>query len=381
MKNMSRRTVKAITRNALLISMILHVFFLVTLFYFSVRNQSLLSIQDKFDATIETVPKPLLSKKSMKLPKPQWETTVHEPAKMSVTKIESIATKIILEPHITPTSPVVAEQLQLNQTDPTQNAKMDVSTAFRQLREVEKGLSSTETAKPTGGTTFGSKRSSGAQSIQRTPTRSTLDFAETIGGNGIAQIDDIFENKPSLPNIPFNNVMRDLASEILATSDGGPIDVVFLIDASGSMGDNIKAVANHVIEMVDVYEASNVDYAFGLTEFYAPGRNAIKVLQLTKDLSAYKENINAIISRQGENALDAIAKTINEMRFRATSKKHLILVTDEPFTSMEGKTVNDTIALCNEFGIYVNVLGISNKNHKLLAARTKGSWYAIPGNY
>ena len=101
---------------------------------------------------------------------------------------------------------------------------------------------------------------------------------------------------------------------------------------------------------------------------------------MTQNIVEYKEKINAIISRRGENALDAIAKTVNEMRFRATSKKHLILVTDEPFTSIEGKTVSDAIALCNEYGIYVNVLGLSNKDHKLLAARTKGSWYAIPGN-
>ena len=188
--------------------------------------------------------------------------------------------------------------------------------------------------------------------------------------------------EPSLPNIQFNfdDVMRDLASEIIATSDGGPIDVVFVIDASGSMSDNIEAVANHVIQMIDVYESSGVDYALGLTEFYAPVRNTIKVLQLTKNLSEYKENINAIISRRGENALDAIEKTVRKMQFRATSKKHLILVTDEPFTSIEGKTVSDAIALCNEFGIYVNVLGLSNKDHKLLAARTQGSWYAIPGN-
>ena len=64
--------------------------------------------------------------------------------------------------------------------------------------------------------------------------------------------------------------MRNLASEILATSDGGPIDVVFVIDTSGSMSDNIKAVANHVIEMVDVYESSGIDYALGLTEFTHP---------------------------------------------------------------------------------------------------------------
>ena len=379
MKNISRRTVKSITRNALIISMMLHGFLMITLFYFSVSNQSLLSSQDKLDATIETVPKPPLSKKPMKAPiHQQQKTTVFEAAKISIANVESIAPQITFQSHISPTSPVIAEKLQLKQTNTAPDVKVNVSTALRQLRDAENGLSKVE---PTVDSSLGSKRSSGVFDIQRTPTRSMLDFAETIGGSGIAQIGDIFENKPSLPNNQFTDVMRDLASEIIATSDGGPIDVVFVIDASGSMSDNIEAVANHVIQMIDVYQSSGIDYALGLTEFYMfEQRNAIHVLQLTQNLQEYKKDIRAIFSRRGENALDAIAKTIRKMRFRATSKKHLIVVTDEPFTSIEGRTVSDTIALCNEFGIYVNVLGLPSEEHQLLAARTQGSWYAIPGN-
>ncbi|MCE2400562.1 VWA domain-containing protein [Candidatus Poribacteria bacterium] len=379
MKNISRRTVKSITRNALIISMILHGFLMITLFYFSVSDQSLLSFQDKIDATIDTVQKPPLSKKPIKAPiYQQQKTTVFEAAKISIANVESIAPQITFQSHISPTSPVIAEKLQLKQTNTASDVKVNVSTALRQLRDAENGLSKVE---PTVDSSLGSKRSSGVFDIQRTPTRSMLDFAETIGGSGIAQIGDIFENKPSLPNNQFTDVMRDLASEIIATSDGGPIDVVFVIDASGSMSDNIEAVANHVIQMIDVYQSSGIDYALGLTEFYMFGqRNAIHVLQLTQNLQEYKKDIRAIFSRRGENALDAIAKTIRKMRFRATSKKHLIVVTDEPFTSIEGRTVSDTIALCNEFGIYVNVLGLPSEEHQLLAARTQGSWYAIPGN-
>ena len=378
MKNISRRAVKSITRNALLISMVLHVFLMITLFYVSVSDQSLLSFQDKLDVTLETVPKPPLSKKPIHQ---QQKTTVFEAAKISITEVESIIPQITFQPHIAPTSPVVAEKLRLKQTNTAPDVEVNVSTALHQLREAENGLSKTEAAVPTLDSSFGSKRSGGVKGLQRAPTRSTLDFAETVGGSGIAQIGDIFENKPSLPNIPFTDVMRDLASEIIATSDGGPIDVVFVIDASGSMRDNIEAVANHVIQMIDVYQSSGIDYALGLTEFYAPAQNVIIVQQLTKNLSKYKKNINAVFSRRGENALDAIEETIRKMRFRATSKKHFIVVTDEPFTSIEGKTVYDTIKLCNEFGIYVNVLGLPSEEHQLLAARTQGSWYAIPGNY
>ena len=388
MKNITHRTVKSITRNALFISMILHVFFLTALFYFTVRNQPIFPFQDKLDATIETLPKQL-SKKPMKTPiREHRKTTVFQAAKMPSTTVETPKPQMPFQPRVGPTSPVITAQPRLKETNTAPDVEVNVSTALRELRQVEDGLSRTEAAQPTVDDTLGSKRSGGVPGVQRTPVRSTLDFAETVGGDGdgAAQVGGLFENKPALPNIQFSDVMRMLGSEIIGTSDGGPIDVVFVIDASGSMGDNIKAVANHLIHMIDVYKSTGIDYALGLTHFSTlPGEdgrereNEIQVIPLTTDIQDYKREIYEIFVRRDENALDAIVKTVNEMRFRATSKKHLILVTDEPFTSIEGKTVYDAIALCSEFGIYVNVLGLPDKEHQLLAARTQGKWHPIPG--
>ena len=402
MKNTSRRTVKSITRNALFISMVFHVFFLVTLFYFSVRNQSILSYQDKIAVTLSTAPKPLPAKIPKKAPRLQQHTkTVYKTAK-PLAEVEAIKPHIAFQPRVAPTSPVITEQPRLKQTNTAPDVETNVSTALRELRQVEDGLSKTEAAEPTIGSSFGSKRSSmlsvqgtPTPTVQRTPAPATLDIAGTTDADDdIPTIADLQEIKLSLPYIPFGSVIDSLAREIVETSNGGPIDVVFVIDASGSMGDNIKAVSEHLTEMVDVYEASGIDYALGLTHFTTrvkrnswkakrnspKGENFIEVFQLTQNLSEYKQNLHAILPRQDENALDAIAQTVNEMRFRATSKKHLILVTDEPFTSLEGLTVRDSIALCREFGIYVNVLGLPTRQHELLASKTDGKWHAIPEN-
>ena len=84
--------------------------------------------------------------------------------------------------------------------------------------------------------------------------------------------------------------------------------------------------------MVDVYKASKIDYALGITEFWAgEDGNKIKVVQLTKSFTEYKRTLQAIRTHRDENALDAIVQTVKELRFRATSKRHFILVTDEPF--------------------------------------------------
>ena len=369
------------THKALFISMILHILLIITLFYFTVNEQALLTIKDSLDVSITTVPKEPLSK--MKAPElQQRKTTVVDVAKVPQSKIEAITPKITIKHRLDHTTPIITEQPRLEDTNTSPEIDVNVSTALSKLRQVEGGLSTVESAQSTIGNSLGSKRT-GEFGVQRTPLRSTLDIAGQIGGEGDEPTDvgDLFETKPELPKITFGSVMKELAEEIAETSDGGPIDVVFIIDASGSMGDNINAVANHLTEMVDVYKSSDIDYKLGLTKFNTKNKkNNIDIQQLTKNLNEYKRNINAIMVGHDENALDAIEKTIIKMKFRATSQKHIILVTDEPLTSIEGKTVRGTIDLCREYGIYVNVLGLPDDKHQLIAIRTDGKWHAIPEN-
>ena len=179
---------------------------------------------------------------------------------------------------------------------------------------------------------------------------------------------------------PFATLMQKLAKEIVETSGGGPIDVVFVIDNSGSMHDNIKSVVDHIKEMIGIYKTSEVDYALGLTEFWASKEhNEIKVVQLTESFTEYQDTLQQIVDvSKDENALDAVMRTIKELRFRSTSKRHFILLTDEAFTSLEGLTVDDVITSCQEFSIYVNVLGLAIGEHQRLAAETGGKWHLIP---
>lgn len=383
MKAFTKNTVKSITGNALLLSMVLHVILLITLFYFTVRNENLYSVQDKLEATITTIPKEIKAKLPIKTPIRQlFKTTSYETTVKEI-KVKSITPEVTIQPQLSPTEPVMAEQPRLKSTEITPDVNVNVSTALRELREVEEGLSKTEATGPTLGGAFGTKKS-GAPGIQRQNIPSTLNIQTNIDGDDIdspTKIEDLGGEKPKLPYIPFENVMESLAKEIVDTSEGGPIDVVFLVDASGSMGDNIKGVAEHLVNMIDVYESSDIDYELGLTEFATrQGKNVIKVHQLTDRLRDYKVNLLSIIPRGDERALDAITQTVQELKFRATSKKHFIIVTDEPLESLKKRTIEDAIALCREFGIYVNVLGIPNKGHQLIAQETDGKWHAIPQN-
>ncbi|MDE0317583.1 MAG: hypothetical protein OXM61_22120 [Candidatus Poribacteria bacterium] len=327
MKNTSRRTVKSITRNAMIISMILHVFLLITLFYFTISDQPVLSFHNKIDATIEEIPK-TVSKKTMQAPiRRQFKTNVHETAKTPLAKVESITPELIFQSRVATTTPIVTEQPHLKQTDTTPDVKVNVSTALNELREVENSLSKLEAAGPTVGSSLGSKRS-GGPSVQRRPIPATIDVAgTTVDDDAVpTQIGDIQGNETAvryvpysnvmkkLHSVPFSKIMKSLANEIMETSDGGPIDVVFVIDTSSSMSNDIKAVAYHLSEMIDVYKFSGIDYALGLTKFYEPMKrygkreSIIEVGQLTREFWEYQLDLYSIVPGGNENALDAIKK-------------------------------------------------------------------------
>lgn len=377
---------KSATGKALFISLVFHLFFLSATFYVVVQNQPIVSDKSSLTAELISVehaarPKPLRKQLS-----PRVRAPVHDLTDISTGESPpSLASPVAVPPE-TPRSALGRSlQAEVEKETPSPSLDLsrknwgDVSTAARTLQEVEGNLSKTEAASPAGDTTFGAKRS-GPPRVQRTPKIPTLKIVEAEEEDiSPAVLEEIEEKRKVLPKIAFPMLMKKLAQEIVETSEGGPIDVVFVIDASGSMGDNIRAVTEHLMEMVDVYKASKIDYALGVTEFSANNnQNKIKVVQLTRSFADYRRTLQDIRVGGDENALDAIVQTVQELRFRPTSKRHFILVTDEPLTSLNGIALANAIGHCREFGIYVNVLGLPLDGHQSLAAQTGGKWHLIP---
>ena len=377
---------KSATRKALFISLVFHLLFLSTTFYVVVQNQPIASDKSSLTAELLSVEHTARPKPQLKKLVPRLRAPAHDLTNVSTGDSPPSLASPIAVPSETP-RPALGRSLQDEVQKETPSPSLDlstnnwgnVSTAARTLREVDGNLSKTEAASPAGDTTLGAKRS-GPPRVQRTPKTSTLKIVEKEEMSlSPALVEEIREKRKVLPKIAFPLLMKKLAEEIVETSEGGPIDVVFVIDASGSMGDNIRAVTEHLTEMVDVYKASKIDYALGVTDFATRSqRNEIKVVQLTRSFTECKRTLQEISVRGGENALDAVVQTVRELRFRPTSKRHFILVTDEPLTSLNGVTLANTIAHCREFGIYVNVLGLPLDAHQSLAMQTGGKWHLIP---
>ncbi len=375
---------KSGTRRALFISLIFHLFFLVTTFYVVVQNQPIASEKASLTAELISVensarPKPQLQKISPRFHTPSRElmdvsTGESPPSLASPVAVATDTQRLALGRSL---QAEVETKKSSAALDLSQKNWGDVSTAARTLRNVDGNLAKTEAASPAGDTTFGAKRT-GPPRVQRATLQGPILKTVEEGADISAVLADEIPQKHQV-SLSFPTLMKRLAQQIVETSEGGPIDVGFVIDASGSMKNNIASVVEHLKEMVDIYEASEIDYALGVTEFWTSNaQNVIKVTQLTKDYMECRRTLQDIGVHTDENALDAIVQTVKELRFRPTSKKHFILITDEPFTSREGLRVEDAIAHCREFGIFVNVLGLPLDEHFQLASGTGGKWHPIP---
>ena len=374
---------KSSTRRALLISFCLHLIALTATFYIVVEQQLTEEFTDLLAVDILTAPNtqerpPKIRIEPLKtVPRKQ----VTKSTQIYTPKAESIQSTA-LPTHGTRTVDFASLRYRLNTAQVALNVQADLSTAIRGLQADKTALPQTE-AETSSRTGTKGLSVLGPSGIQQARSRRIIDVSKA-GADGEAVTLNphlgVNAGKP-IPQPSFGDVMRRLAKGIVKASEGGPIDVVFVVDSSGSMGDNIRSVRTHLREMIDVYKSAQSDYALGLTLFWAPTNppvNRIMIWQLTKNLTKYKRDLELLQPHQDENALDAIEQTIREMRFRPASKKYLILVTDEPLTSLKGLSVNEVIALCREFYVHTNVLGLEDTQHKALAQKTGGSWYAIP---
>jgi len=192
----------------------------------------------------------------------------------------------------------------------------------------------------------------------------------------------------------FEKALYSIARDVLGKNRTGKEDVVFLVDASGSMEENIAAVARYLSRMIEVFEESDLDYTMGVIRFNRVLKdNYIKVYEQTEDANEIRSILRSIKCDGDERTLDAIEVGLTQVEFRNTVDKTFILVTDEAFTprtvtrqtrkeltlkDMLDDDFREIVKMCRGDGIKVSILGIDDAMHKLLAKETKGLWFQIP---
>jgi hypothetical protein len=129
-----------------------------------------------------------------------------------------------------------------------------------------------------------------------------------------------------------NDEPQEVISLAMITSDNRvPVDFVFAIDQTGSMGDKIDGVKANIDEFTTRLVAKGIDYRIGLIVF---DDHVAQRYWLTDDLAKFKGWIGAIKADGGgdtkENALEALRASTG-MNFRQSANRCIVLITDAPF--------------------------------------------------
>ena len=185
---------------------------------------------------------------------------------------------------------------------------------------------------------------------------------------------------------PFAEALRRIAEHIIATRTKDQVDIVFVLDTSASMRDNIQQVADHLFSMTDAFDEINIEYFLGMIEFSVrQAGQELKRHSLVPDVGMLQYQMRKIRLSGDEHALDAMMDTFNSMEFRSEADKFIVLVTDEPATTRSGTKLGldgmrqKVIDSCQLHELRVNVLGHTEEYQMRLAEETGGLWQEIPG--
>ena len=219
-----------------------------------------------------------------------------------------------------------------------------------------------------------------------------LHAIESTGAADVGTV-DLDSEKPSTKSDdsttsdnPFAQALRKIGDHIAATRELDKVNVVFVLDTSASMRDNIQQVAANLYSMTDAYDEINLEYFIGMAEFSvrAAGQE-VHMRALMPDVETVRHQMKTVRLSGDEHALNALIETLDFMEFQGDADKHLVLVTDEAATTDSNRAGglqgmrDKVIESCNIADIHVNVLGYTEEYQQQLAEDTGGLWQEIPG--
>ncbi len=171
---------------------------------------------------------------------------------------------------------------------------------------------------------------------------------ETIGGTKVPVTGVVADDRSCAGSTPLYNSGAKLLQFFAGqcgegATSGGAADIVFVIDYSGSMGEEITKVQAAVTSFATSLSTSGVNFGLGLVEACSPMTVAQTV---TTNVGTFNSAVNSAGCSGGVQSYDALTGIANgtiNVGFRPGSKKFIILITD---TSPESGTAS-SIEFCN----------------------------------
>ena len=129
--------------------------------------------------------------------------------------------------------------------------------------------------------------------------------------------------------------------------DEGEVDIIWVIDDSGSMGDNQQALSDNASTFADMMAQAGIDVRYAVMAF-STWASPIGVDPWMAEVSRFKNAVLAVGTNgtATENGLNAIRQATILPGFRPTAQRFIVIVTDEDaddYSPEEEKAVGDLL--------------------------------------
>ncbi len=176
-----------------------------------------------------------------------------------------------------------------------------------------------------------------------------------------------------------------IAEKPPARDRAGSVDLVFVIDTTGSMSDKIDGLLKTCAQFVDEFDSLSLDHRIAIVAFgdlTVPGDNIVAT-EFTPKVEVIKKSLRNIPrysggGNEGESSLEALQKTLR-LTFRPDAVKVLLLITDEPAHQRQLRAADMIKELLKrEFMAFV--ISPPHSYFKEMARQTGGKWYRVAAN-
>ena len=182
----------------------------------------------------------------------------------------------------------------------------------------------------------------------------------------------------------YIKMMKEIGQDLLAATTTEKVDIVFVVDETASMVDNIRGIRAYFEFIFDTFQRNGHDVTFGLVTF----TDKTKIYGQTNDIGTFKNWLFKINVDHGgdisESGLDALMTAIEEIEFRNNAQRFFILASDAAFhdADYDGRSsysLDEVIETLQREQIRVEVIGLDYLPIKQIALATGGKWRGIPG--
>lgn len=164
-------------------------------------------------------------------------------------------------------------------------------------------------------------------------------------------------------------------------------DIVFVLDVTGSMSEEIDGVKNNIREFADSLSIRGINFRLGMVTFLDYIENKY---DFTNNIQLFKSYIEAQSAHDGgdwaENSLDAIIAASN-FNFRPSAKRIIIWITDATFhinNEITQQSIQSVVNTLLAKAITINGIGdlqYQTEYFDPLVLPTGGKMYNIYGNF